>query len=191
MRGPLRYKYSHETKYGINILRYAVWTVAFGLLYPETYQPLSELYGDFLTKIFGWAVAGSLVCLWLLMAYHILSDKDRKYRKTVFEKGECFDGEIIDFIIKKEKYSEFGWCYRIDTTYILHVKCRNQVITTPELNGSPERILKSAKCKVYFYNGEKYVTDFDERIFRIGKRLLLPKSEIETKGILKIPFIQS
>ncbi len=63
----------------------------------------------------------------------------------------------------------------IPKTYILYVKCRGETVITPPLRGNPERVLKSTKCRVYCYEGQKYVTDFDERFFRIGKGVSIPK----------------
>ena len=186
MKGIFRYRNVEENKYTRNILIYSLWTVLFPILYFGCYDVLAEKFGDFLSIFFGAGVGVCLVSLWLLMVYHISSDENLNNRKIIMEKGECYDGEIVGCIFKKVKYEELGWNYQNDITYMLQVKCRGEIITTPEFSSNPERVLKSKKCHVYYYGDQKYVTDFDERLFRIGKKLSLKRTDTEIEGKTKI-----
>ena len=186
MKGIFRYRNIQENKYTRNILIYSLWSVLFPTRYFGCYDVITERFGEFLSIAFGAGAGICLAGLWLLMIYHISSDESLKNRKIIMEKGECYDGEIVGCIVKKVKYEEFGWNYQNDMTYMLQVKCRGEIITTPEFSSDPERVLNSKKCHVYYYGDKKYVTDFDERFFRIGKKLSLKRTDMEVKGKTKI-----
>ena len=186
MKGLFRYRNIKENKYTRNIFRYGLLNVLFQILYFGCYDVLTEIFGEFLSIAFGIGVGICAVAYWIWMAHDIYSDEDFKNRKIIMENGECSDGEIVGCIVKKVKYEEFGWNYQNDITYILQVKCRGEIITTSEFSSNPERVLKSNKCHVYYYNNQKYVTDFDERLFRIGKKLSLKRTDMEVEGKTEI-----
>ena len=186
MKGLFRYRNIKENKYTRNIFRYGLLNVLFPILYFGCYDVLTERFGEFLSIAFGVGVGICAVAYWIWMAHDISSDENLKNRKIIMEKGECFDGEIVGCIVKKVKYEELGWNYQNDITYMLQVKCRGEIITTPEFSSNPERVLKSNKCHVYYYGNQKYVTDFDERLLKIEKKLSLKRTDMEEKGKAKI-----
>ena len=174
MKRLFRYQYDNETNYSAIIL-IGVMLVIFWLIpmisqywyYMENFNFktwLAERVGMGIFPLIFWGI----IIFFLAV--------DGKDRKEIILNGKYYDGEIVGFSEKRNTYIHNGSESIIHPkTYILYVKCRGETVITPPLRGNPERVLKSTKCRVYCYEGQKYVTDFDERFFRIGKGVSIPK----------------
>ena len=176
MKRLFRYRYDNETNYGAVILIAVVLTVLWLVVIISQYGYYMERFGFrvWLAERVGMGIFPLI--FWLMVICFLVFDKDKKYREEIIQNGKCCDGEIVGYITKRNTYIHNGRESIVHPkTYILCVKCRGETIITPALRGNPERVLKSAKCHVYYYDNQKYVTDFDERIFRIGKGISLPE----------------
>ena len=174
MKQLFRYRYTTETSY-VHINLFAViLTVLWLVVMIAQYPYYMERFGFriWLCERGGMGIFPAI--FWLISMVCMALDGDRKYRKEVMQKGICYDGEIVGYITKRHTYIHNGRKSVVQPkTYILKVECRGETMMTPDLWGNPERVLKSRKCHVYDYGGQKYVTDFDERLFRIGKGVSL------------------
>ena len=180
MKKLLRYRYDTETNYPVIILYAIVFTLLWITLIISQYPYYMEKFSfkAWLCERVGMGIFAAV--FWLITLLFMTLDKDRKHRKEIIQHGRCYDGEIVGYITKRHTYYHHGKeSLRHPKTYLLCVKCRGETIVTPELHGNPERILKSTKCRVYDYHHEKYVTDFQERFFRIGKGISIPQAKTE------------
>ena len=174
MKKLLRYQYDNETNYSAIIL-IGVMLVIFWLIpmisqywyYMENFNFktwLAERVGMGIFPLIFWGI----IIFFLAV--------DGKDRKEIILNGKYYDGEIVGFSEKRNTYIHNGSESIIHPkTYILYVKCRGETVITPPLRGNPQKVLKSTQCHVYYYNNQKYVTDFDERFFRIGKGISIPE----------------
>ncbi len=174
MKRLFRYQYDNETNYSAIILIAIILTVLWLVVIISQYGYYMERFSFkvWLAERVGMGIFPAVFWLMIIIFLSI----DGKNRKQIMQNGKYYDGEIVGYLTKinihyhNRRESNFH-----SKTYILYVKCRGETIITPPLRGNPERVLKSTKCRVYCYEGQKYVTDFDERFFRIGKGVSIPK----------------
>ena len=184
MKKFFRYRYDNETNYTAVIIIAVLLTIFWLILVISQYGYYMEKFSlkAWLAERVGMGIFSLIFCLIAVLCLSF--DGDRKYRKEVMQNGKCYDGEIVGYVTKRNTYIHNGRESLVHPkTYILYIKCRGETIITSPLRGNPERVLKSNKCHVYYYRNQKYVTDFDERFFRIGKYISVPEVKTEFLGV--------
>lgn len=141
--------------------------------------------------IFYLILALIFVGIGILFAYPSMSDftSCKRLRETVKiaqKKGARYQGEILGCKMKIGRViptGKDGSIPKVTLYYVLEVEfledSRYKTIETKEMKYHPNAVLKGKHCKVYFYEGEYYVGDFE---LRTG--LTDGQAEIPQKGMV-------
>ncbi len=131
------------------------------------------------------------VAIGVLFAYPSMSDftsckRLRETVKTAQNKGARYQGEILGYQMKIGRViptGKDGSIPKVTLYYVLKVEFledgRYKTFETKEMKYHPNAVLKGKRCKVYSYEGEYYVGDFELRTGLTDKT-----AEIPQKGMI-------
>lgn len=127
------------------------------------------------------------VAMGILFAYPSMSGftSCKQLRNTVKaaqNKGVRYQGEILGYKLKIGRViptGQDGSIPKVTLNYVLEVEfledSRYKTIETPEMKYHPNAVLKGTHCKVYSYEREYYVGDFELRTGMTDKRTEIPQ----------------